>query len=159
MAHSYLENRQTIIDIIRSINPSEIIDIGLGAGDYGEPIKRALPNVHLIGVDAWREYENDQWNYYDEVVISDMREYDFPKTELTLFIDSLEHIEKDDALKVLSKLKNNALISIPINYIQPDNVDFYDKHRSEWTLEDFKDFTYDNYSNERSIILCLKFPS
>lgn len=157
MAHSYLENRQHIVNIIKEINPRTILDIGLGAGDYGLPIKQALPNVKLIGVDAWREYETEQWKNYDEVIISDMREMEFPKVDLTLFIDSLEHIEKEDAFKVLGKLKNNTLLSIPVGYIQPDDVDFYDKHRSEWTLEDFKDFEYDDYSNERSIIICLKF--
>lgn len=151
MAHSYPENRQTIISALKEINPKRILDIGIGAGDYAPLIKEAFPEVYLIGVDVWEEYKTDQWNLYDEIIIGDMRELDFPVVDLTLFIDSLEHIEKEDAYKVLGKLKNDALISIPINYIQPDNVDFYDKHRSEWTINDFN--KYKDYSNERSIII------
>lgn len=153
MAHSYTENRQPIIKLIKNFNPKTILDVGLGAGDYGQPIKHILPDSKLIGLDVWEEYKTPQWDYYDEIVISDMREFTFPKVDLTLFIDSLEHIEKADAWKVLTRVPNPILVSIPINYIQPPDVDFYDKHRAEWTINDFKGMEYKDYSNERSLIL------
>jgi len=153
MAHSYPQNNKPILDIIKNINPKSILDVGIGAGDYGEMIIKLIPSVKLYGLDAWEDYKSPRWAYYDEIDIRDMRVYDFPKVELTLFIDSLEHIYKEEALELLKKVPNDMLISIPIGYKQPDDVDFYDKHRSEWTLEDFKDYDYEDYSNELSIII------
>lgn len=155
MAHSFDENKVPIIHIIEDLKPSSIFDIGIGAGDYGPLIKLVLPNVFITGMDIWTEYENDQWKYYNDIVICDMREFNFPKVDLTLFIDSLEHVKKSDAFGVLSKIDGKILVSIPINYKQPKKLDKYDKHLSEWTIEDFKNYKYEDFSNERSLILLL----
>lgn len=156
MAHSYEENRMPIVRVIKGLNPQTIIDVGMGAGDYGTLIREAMPKVKLIGTDIWDGNKTDQWGNYNEIIIEDMRTLELPEADIVLFIDSLEHISKEDGWEVLRRTKQDVLLSLPVGYHQPDELAPYDKHLAEWTIEDFKGMEYDDYSNERSVIIILR---
>jgi hypothetical protein len=147
MAHSFPENRKIMLDIIKEINPKNILDVGIGDGDYAKALSEIAPTD---GLEIYEPYRNEQWDFYDNVFIGDMRTFDFPKYDLYLFIDSLEHISKEDGKNVLDKLKGNILINVPVNYKQGENLAPYDKHLAEYTFDDFKG---KDYSNERSKIV------
>jgi glycosyltransferase involved in cell wall biosynthesis len=154
---SYPQNHEPILKIIQDINPKSILDMGIGTGQYGETIKGAMPNVLLDGVEIFPKYKNPLWEYYNEVFIGDIREIKLGEYDMYLIIDVIEHMTIEDGLELLKKLKGNILISTPRDYDQDEvHGNPFQKHLSKWTVEDFKEFDFDDYSNELSIIIYIK---
>lgn len=155
-----------VIQQICKINPHRILDIGVGFGkwgflcrDYLEATKlRMVPKdwkVIIDGVEPCEQYigelqkliYNKIYNITIEEMLSEACSYD-----LVIANDVLEHLEKSIAWVVLNTLiKQNkwVIVTIPLGDQLAENKTIheeypYERHRSIWTLEDFKDHTYLN---------------
>lgn len=120
-----------------------ILDIGAGSGTY----RKLFPDLgkHWTAVEIWQPYieEYKLRDLYDEVIVKDAREIEYDNYDIAFVGDVLEHMERQDAQKLLSKLREkcrNVVVSIPIgHYPQGEyNGNPYEKHIvDDWTNEQF----------------------
>lgn len=150
MPVSNKQNRPIILDLIKKYKPYSILDLGIGKGDYGKAVIEMCLCKKIDGVEIW-DWRNPQWKFYQYVFYAKIQEFDFSNRtyDLYLFIDVLEHLEKEEALEVLRKVPKTMIICIPVNYPQEIEGLPYETHKSEWTLEDFKEFNFTDYSINR----------
>lgn len=144
MGVSNPENKPWIQEKIKELNPSNILDVGAGAGIYLDVIRNALgDNVVVDAIEVWNpyiEYFNLK-NRYNNVYELDVREFSDFDYDLVIFGDVLEHMSENDALEVwekVSKKARNAIISIPIIHYHQDaiNGNPYEVHVEEdWNSE------------------------
>jgi SAM-dependent methyltransferase len=109
-----------ILKLLHSRRPIQrALDVGAGLGFYAAYRR---PGQHWTGVEIWAPYIKtyDLHSKYDQVVVGDIRYLDwrhFMPLDLVVCGDVLEHMSKDDALKVLNTALGHArivLVSIPI---------------------------------------------
>ncbi len=128
-----------------------VLDIGVGAGYFGRLCKEILISAKIIGVEAYKPYikQFDLDKVYDEILLGNFVDIQLYNTDLIIFGDIIEHLEKDEALLVMpiifQKYKH-IIVSIPIGK-WPQGAycgNEYERHRSTWSwqelLELFKDF-------------------
>jgi len=158
MPRSYYSNRKpilkSIIDHINSENLTHIsiLDLGIGCGNFGKLIKKKLDvEIKLSGVEIWEKYENNKWDYYDEIIISDIRDYvkqTQQKFDIILFIDVLEHFNQEDGKNIITSLirmtKRKLIISTPVtNYPQGSyRGNPYEEHKYFWSENEFEEFGF-----------------
>ena len=96
-----------------------VVDLGCGSGDLGRILR---PHArYLIGVDISEELLNKaaQTGYYDELVLSDIRNYYLPsETDLVVLIEVIEHMPHEDGEKLLQSLYRvpNIILSTPARF-------------------------------------------
>lgn len=95
-----------------------ILDIGAGAGKWGEMLHAVFRN--LDAVEVWEPFVN-QFNLnrkYRHVYVADIRTFAIPQTvKLAIMGDVLEHLTEDEAKEVLTRLPL-AIIKVPYQYKQ-----------------------------------------
>lgn len=137
------EGKPYAIQRIVEINPSSVLDVGAGRGAYATILKPFLPNLAIDALEIWQPYieKYELKNKYRNIYLADAREYNNYSYDLVIFGDILEHMPKDDALKLwdkVSKQANFALISIPIVHMPQEEIDGnpYEVHEEEdWSVE------------------------
>jgi len=151
---------EAIPHIIRwmwGIKPKSILDIGFGNGKYGflareylqitvESMTGELSHLEIDGIDAYSGAISEiNKNIYDSVKIGKIEDIEIKKTyDLILWIDVLEHIDKNTALYTLKRNLDNGrqhIISTPLEFFKEDikiNME-YDNHKSLITLEDIQE--------------------
>lgn len=120
------------------------VDLGCGPGPHGEVIK---PHVgHLIGVDHDYGRLNValEFSDYDEIVWSDVREYELPpETEAVFMFEVIEHLTKEDGWKLLNRISHVpfVLLSTPEIFFTAF-TSMFDGHISLWKPEEFINLGY-----------------
>lgn len=156
MEKTYYPNADTVIDL-RDRLPKKDLDklkvLNVGAGSGGSGLARQLPYLEfgrLDHVDVHQPYleiaKSVSWNTQKVGFInSDIRGFDTSPYDLVLMFDVLEHLPKEDALKVMDNIKCKQIIFIPLEKEFRANV--YgaksQDHLSFWTEQDFKDRGYE----------------
>ena len=119
------------------------VDFGSGLGAY----TRSALCSEVVGIESFEPYvvrarllpDNSNVRF----ILGDMRDFEShlgKRFEVAMFIDSLEHLGKEDALSLIAKCKDHfdkILLFIPINENKAGNQDYYDdnpgqRHLSEW---------------------------
>ena len=135
---SYPENRPLVIDILRGLSPSSILDCGCGSGHYGKLIRDEFPGVRLDGIEIFEDYRNNEWFYYDKVTIGNILDGVPGGYDVYMFVDILEHLPRIDALIMLAEIPGDVLAVIPVDYAQgPVDGNPWQEHISEWSVNDF----------------------
>ena len=144
MPSSFVDSVPSIIKTIIDIAPKKIIDIGPGWGKYGlmsrEYLGSELELLDAIEVPQGRLYTQDL--IYDNIYEGDVRKQsvNWSKYNLVLFIDVIEHLEKEEGQKILRDIVNAGcavLVSTPKEWMeQHDDNNPYEEHVSHWTWED-----------------------
>ncbi len=125
-----------------------IVDVGPGQGTYPKILG---PKYKYTGIEIWAPYidEFNLHDLYDKLIIADVRYVVWPRGDCVIFGDVLEHLVKEDAIKVLKvaeKKYNHVVISVPIGlYMQGgSHGNKYEAHLSSWEFEElqslFKDY-------------------
>lgn len=144
MPYSDSSNTEWTLWLFDQLKPKTIIDIGPGAGKYGKLAKQYDKNIHITAVEIWAPYiETFNLNsIYDVIDICDARIYPKYSADLVIFGDILEHMKKEDAVKIWNKTKNeakSAMISIPVIHF-PQGTDHgnpFEAHiEDHWEHED-----------------------
>jgi predicted RNA methylase len=136
-------NKPYAEELISWLKPKTVIDVGAGAGIYGDIVRRVAPDAKLIAIEAWKPYI-DQFNLtsrYDEVINMDVREVESLEADLVIFGDILEHMSQEDAVELWGRVAQQAryaIISVPIVHWHQDaiNGNPYEVHvKEDWDEE------------------------
>lgn len=128
--------------LIATCRNNSILDVGAGAGGYYAMLQPGLTATEFTGLEIWQPYiERFSLNQkYHIVIREDVRDFTPQKTYgITLLGDILEHMTKEEAIKVYYKLLHYSeyvLISIPIiSYPQGEYMgNPYEKHvKDDWS--------------------------
>jgi len=131
-------------------------DIGIGAGKYGEIVKRIYTNAKLKGIEIDSEYIN-KFNIsetYDEIIREDIRDYINKNAgsmaDVVIVGDIIEHLFKSEGVDLLNYLVYRAkkiIVVYPKKYVQYDvNNKNHEAHKSVWCKDDFKCFDFKIYN-------------
>lgn len=132
-----------VVDAIVRENPNSVLDVGCGYGKYGVLVREYTQAARVDALDA----NMPRYPVYDHVWTGDLRAIetllpaDAPRYDLALFLDVIEHFEKDDALRVLDELCRRArrvIVATPWGF-RPQEIPGmpYETHRSGWYPWDF----------------------
>lgn len=175
MPSSPFQQLTQIVEIIRVLNPSSVLDVGIGFGKYGVLAREYLDvnSGHLRptewqrridGIEAFRSYLSPLHEYiYDHVYVGDAREvikHLNIRYDLILLIDMLEHFDRDQGLSFLSDLTTigrNVLVSTPGGYVEQGPLfgNQFEEHHSGWHKRDFSDFKPHCFIPNEFSLICL----
>jgi len=172
-----------IINLIEKEQPSTLLDVGTGFGQYGFLARTNLEHLNLFEVDGphSRRREKTEWSIvidgieafpkyitpvhdyaYDSIFIGDAIDL-LPNMsqsyDMVLAIDILEHFDKDRGLRFIELLqlasRGSVIISTPKEFIhQVVEANPYENHRSVWTLDELEALGYTQISdNDESWIV------
>lgn len=155
MPSSNKEGKSVIREWVTEFGPNvqTVLDLGVGNGTYHRLFTRkspALKNAHWIGIEAWEPYirEFDLLTRYNKIINADIRVVDFTtlgKIDLVFAGDVLEHMTKEEAVKVvddLLKVSKRIIVSIPIvHYPQGEEEgNPYEAHiKDNWSDAEMKE--------------------
>lgn len=152
MPFSSDEGKQTIRTWIDELQPSNVLDVGAGAGKYGLMLREIVPNVRTTALEVFVPYVSEYAlaSIYDSVMIGDARDMwegftdsRGEKFDLIIFGDVLEHMTKDEAVRVWDVAclnATNVIASLPIvEYVQGACFgNEHEAHLHTWSDEEFQ---------------------
>jgi phospholipid N-methyltransferase len=158
MPHSSHWFDPEMTEIIRSINPVSLLDIGAGAGKYGQIVRQVAPRCHTIAVEMdteWvesfglRSLYNEVFNEPADKFVYEHLDSTF---EITIFGDVLEHMKKSQGVDLLHALSYNSkhiFVLFPYDFRQGAwRGHESERHISRWTENDFTSFQHKFYRKE-----------
>lgn len=149
MPTSDCEGKEWAREIIRSLAPTSVVDVGPGEGTYVRLARDVTPDCRWIGVEAWAPYisEFGLFDAYDWVIVSDIRHVD-PYTivrdpDLVILADVLEHMTQLEARGVLARMRDwahNILVSVPLAHHdqEPYQGNWFEIHREHWSAQQMR---------------------
>lgn len=160
MPKSKRYNKKIILDLVSRIeeNPVEILDLGIGCGDFGKLIKKNNSREYdITGVEIWEKYRNKKWDYYDSIIIEDIRDFVKNKKEydVVLLVDVLEHFNEEDGRVVLEDIvslsRELTVVATPTtNYPQGEFLgNPYEKHKYFWSHKKLEDNGFDRIAHKQ----------
>ncbi|MGD9533520.1 MAG: methyltransferase domain-containing protein [Candidatus Nitrosocosmicus sp.] len=162
-----------IIEMLISINPNSVIDIGSGFGKFGVLCREYLDlrdgrqkygfKRRIDCVEVFPDYISPLHNYvYNKTYNHNILDI-VPKLrlryDLVLLIDVLEHFEKNEGkylLKTLLKGNEGIIISTPKKPSPQKDAfgNIYETHRSVWSKEDLKQFGESHFIKDDMSWIC-----
>jgi len=154
MGTSHPESRPWAVNQILSVDPNFILDIGAGSGTYADALKENNYTGTIDAVEVWPQYIEKYFlkKKYRFVYNEDVRQFKNFDYDVVIFGDILEHMTKDEAIKVWEKVSSQAdyaLIAIPIIHYHQGEIDGnpYERHiKDDWTHEEVLD-TFSNITS------------
>lgn len=163
MASSFFSQIPVIIYLIKKLNPEKVLDVGKGFGKYGfliheyvgietnKKIDKSLTllqqsKVVIDAVEVDEDLMLPHLNHiYNEIYIGSI--FDIYKNlghyDLILMIDVIEHLDKEEAIKMLNYFLGRGctiIIATPkVFFDQHLYESSYEKHVSHWSVKDFKE--------------------
>lgn len=144
MPHSDGANKGWVLEKIKEIKPSTILDVGTGSGILEEIIRENFgDSIRIDGIEAWEPYvqEYSLTDRYDNLYNVDARTWSNWEYDLVMFGDVLEHmVESESAAlwETVSKQAKYAIITIPIIHY-PQGASFGNPfeihHEDHWDTE------------------------
>lgn len=142
---------KSIEEIIRLLKPESFLDLGAGAGKYGELAKRINSSIKLTAVEIEKDYiinfklpsiYNEVWNI-SAIDLINPKYYD-STFDVIMIGDIIEHLKKSDGIDLLNFLIYRCrwiILEFPYRYLQ-NSVDGYhsEAHISVWAKDDFVSF-------------------
>ena len=131
------------VGLLAVAGPLEVVDVGPGVGTYAKLL--AGPAVRrMTGLEVWEPYVRTYrlHDYYDEIILGDVREVPIPAADVVILGDVAEHMTAGEARDVWRRCAEAArravYLSIPIvHYPQhPIEGNPYEVHVVEdWSHE------------------------
>ena len=149
---------------VLELHPQSILDIGVGFGSKGMLFREYTDvwngnmferKVRIDGVEIFKKYITPlQEGIYDKIYIGNILELvdTLPDYDLIYMGDVLEHIEKEQGLVLIEKLKKKSrdlIVITPANVGHQGAVygNEYESHISQWGYLDFENVTILEISN------------
>ena len=147
MPHSDNTNVYAIVQLLDELRPASVLDVGAGAGKYGDLVRQVLPDSYVDAIEVWEPYIDEYLlnHTYRNIIIADVRTVDIGPYDLVIFGDVLEHMTKEESIKVFNKVTGSVIISIPIvHYPQGhSHGNPYEEHiKDDWSVAEVLD-TFD----------------
>jgi hypothetical protein len=131
------------VGLLASTGSLDVIDVGPGVGTYAKLL--AGPDVRrIVGLEVWEPYVRTYRlrDYYDEIILGDVREVPIPATDVVILGDVAEHMAVGDAQEVWRRCAEAArravYLSIPIVHYPQEPIEDnpYEVHVEEdWSHE------------------------
>lgn len=145
MPGSVKEARPWLLERYKERRPDTVVDVGPGAGTYAKAF-RPVYSGFWTAVEIWEPYvaQYRLWDYYDRIIVDDVREIEMPPADLYIFGDVLEHMPRDDAIAILSKARDVAsqiVVSVPIIHLNQGAAhgNPFETHRYHWKYDEMAD--------------------
>ena len=161
MPGSMPQNMSRIVQIVRRLDPSSVLDVGCGFGKYGVIFREYLDvlkgryymhewKTRIDAVEVYEPYITELHEYvYDNIYISDVRDYEQEMFwyDLVFYGDVIEHFTKEEGLKILDNIRRAkyALISTPDHMTSGPNTymdNEHEAHKYIWKPEDFAELEH-----------------
>jgi len=147
MPSSEMNNKSYVKDfLVARPEIKTIVDLGPGAATYAKYVSTDTINPKSYiwkAVEIWGPYIKrfDLERYYDEIRIGDIRYMEFPEGDCCIAGDILEHLRREDFIKVfkkIDKLFKYVIITIPVNLLSSDAFEGNEAeiHQSYWSIEE-----------------------
>ena len=154
MASSNPENREWVLNKVSQLQPKTIIDVGAGAGIYCRLLRPYVP-ANYAAIEIYQK-NVDQYklrDLYDDVWIDDVRNFKSLQADLVIFGDVLEHMTKEEAIRVwdvASKGCKYAILSIPIIHYPQGVID--GNHHEAHIVDDWNNISV--FESFKNIVEC-----
>ncbi len=144
MPSSKRHGKAKIKEWVQAHDIHSIVDVGPGKGGYAQLLG---DKYKYTGIEIWEPYV-EMWglkNLYNKIIIGDIAKIKIPESDLIIFGDVLEHMEKKTAYGVLWRgmvACKHVIVSIPIGknlYGQVHYGNKYENHLSEWSFNEIKE--------------------
>ena len=131
MPQSSSEGKDWIKDRIGRLaraTPVSVLDIGPGVGTYAK-LLGGLSISRLSAIEIFEPYVHTYRlrDYYDDVIVGDAREVDFPPADVVILGDVAEHMSEADAVALWDKAAHAAAVavylSIPIVHYPQGHIE------------------------------------
>lgn len=159
MPWSHTEGKTWLCEQHDEFKPKTVVDIGPGAGMYGNWM-RQNHRGHWTGIEVWEPYVSqfDLRSKYDVIRIEDAREAELPEADLYIAGDVLEHMDKDEAVALIERMKaktKHLFISIPIIEYHQGAIEGnpYEEHKYHWGFEEMRDLLGDGVETWRGEVI------
>lgn len=162
MPTSHYNRIPAVMNILNEVQPSSVLDVGVGFGKYGVLFREWLDirknrvydpsgwRARIDGVEIWSVYASALYEYvYDKVYFGCITSVcdELPRYDLILMLEVIEHIDKDVGLHVLSKLlKEHCNYAIVLSFpplLGSEGKHWsnpHETHKCVYALEDFDVF-------------------
>ena len=154
MASTNPENREWVLNKVSQLQPKTIIDVGAGAGTYCRLLRPYVP-ANYAAIEIYQK-NVDQYklrDLYDDVWIDDVRNFKSLQADLIIFGDVLEHMTREEAIRVwdvASKGCKYAILSIPIIHYPQGVVD--GNHHETHIVDDWNNISV--FESFKNIVEC-----
>ncbi|MCU0521323.1 MAG: hypothetical protein MUF84_11605 [Anaerolineae bacterium] len=104
-----------------------VFDMGMGIGRYGALVRKQAPNIRFIGLDGYLPYMlqpepiRDYWMHLHAPIEAVLDGVLTVKADLTLCMDVIEHLSKEQAVAVLG-MPSPLVVSTPLFMYEQDAV-------------------------------------
>lgn len=163
-----------IMEMIISLNPRSVMDMGSGFGKFGVLCREYLElwdgrqkyefNRRIDCVEIFQQYISPLHKYvydnvYNENILEIAPKLD-TKYDLVLLIDVIEHFEKIDGINLLNTLlaKNESVLVSTPKKPSPQKDAFgnvYETHRSTWSTGELAKIGYTSFISDDISLICL----
>lgn len=155
-------NKKPIMDLFRKFNIRCILELGVGYGHFGPKIKIELPGSRLFGIEIFKPYfEKIPKNCYERLFHHDIRTFDYEKQlsdvklQAVMIIDVLEHLKRDEGIKLLEKINFIPFIIICVPIIDYEQGEMFDNvheaHLTQWKVNELEDLGFTTYFTDEII--------
>jgi len=132
--NNYKQEVKDYIDNLFNNKNIKILDVGPGSGTYAKLLNE-YKNIDAVEVFESYIKQFNLTSLYNKVFISNILDFDCTDYDLIIMGDVLEHLEIEEAQKLLPYLFSHCkeiIIAVPYNYIQgvyEGNI--YEEHKQE----------------------------
>ena len=156
MPTSSLQPTSHVVNLVNSLKPTSILDVGCGFGKYGLLFREALEVskgryfkgdwvVRIDALEVFKSYITPVHKFvYDNLFIGDVVNFEFVDYDLIFFGDVLEHLDKEVALQVVDRASrgHNVLIVTPNGFYEQGAWfgNEHEVHKCGFSSSDFERF-------------------
>lgn len=166
MPYSSILFDQQVRRFIEQKKFSKYLDIGSGAGKYGQIIREVIENPYIETIEPEKKYikEFKLIKLYDKIYNTGVEHFFDSRPDYTTNVviigDCIEHLKKSDGIDLINFLVyrcNYLIIIFPSKVIQYSwQGHSMEAHRSIWTRNDFEDFDYQYFRKEFMNLVIVK---
>lgn len=146
------------------------LDIGAGAGKYGQMIRKINPSAQIIGVEVNKKTISQfkLKETYDQIYAGKIEDFVAEKivkdpkftVDFALIGDCLEHLKKSTGIDLLHYLiyrTKYIILVFPSKWVQFDfEGNIYEAHQSVWAKEDFETFKHQHQKLKHMNLVIIK---
>lgn len=142
MPTSDLSQFPYLVQMVIDAAPKTVLDVGPGYGKAGILLREYVPTIEVLdAVEVEPSYITNRLRcLYDIIFLSDVRDLSDERLrfyDLVFMADVIEHLEKDEGLKLLDRIRGWVVISTPKTFFENPPTVPSEVHRSLWTESDF----------------------
>lgn len=112
-----------MVDRIRALEPSTILDVGPGRGTYWDLLHRQV-RARWTGIEIWEPYVRKYHlaRKYDRLIVGDFLTTDLDPHDVVILGDVLEHVADPQAMWDKARSLGTVICVVPIDHYEQGPV-------------------------------------